>query len=143
MVGGVSAVRRLGRHALLGGPGVGAVLFLLLLTAGLLVYDGATVANGGLGILCACLCGGAIPGILGRKPRKKRRRGLKFSKRRGIIPSASQHSEEEIPMKHIQTLNGATLKASAAKGGCGECQTSCQSACKTSCTVANQKCENQ
>lgn len=27
-------------------------------------------------------------------------------------------------MKHIQTLNGATLKASAAKGGCGECQTS-------------------
>ena len=38
-------------------------------------------------------------------------------------------------MKHIQTLNGATLKASAAKGGCGECQ--------TSCPVANQKCENQ
>ena len=43
-------------------------------------------------------------------------------------------------MKHIQTLNGATLKNSAAHGG--ECQTSCQSACKTSCTVANQKCEN-
>ena len=51
--------------------------------------------------------------------------------------------QEEIPMKHVQTLNGATLKASAAKGGCGECQTSCQSACKTSCTVANQKCENK
>ena len=46
-------------------------------------------------------------------------------------------------MKHIQTLNGATLKHSAAKGGCGECHTSCQSACKTSCTVANQKCENE
>ena len=45
-------------------------------------------------------------------------------------------------MKHIKTLNGATLKKSAAHGGCGECQTSCQSACKTSCTVANQKCEN-
>lgn len=44
-------------------------------------------------------------------------------------------------MKHITTLNSATLKNSAAKGGCGECQTSCQSACKTSCTVANQKCE--
>ena len=52
-------------------------------------------------------------------------------------------SEGEISMKHIQTLSGATLKASAAKGGCGECQTSCQSACKTSCTVANQKCENK
>ena len=43
-------------------------------------------------------------------------------------------------MKHVKTLNGATLKNSAAHGGCGECQTSCQSACKTSCTVANQKC---
>ena len=46
-------------------------------------------------------------------------------------------------MTHIQTLNGATLKQSAAHGGCGECQTSCQSACKTSCTVAHQKCENK
>ena len=44
-------------------------------------------------------------------------------------------------MSRIQTLNTATLKNSASKGGCGECQTSCQSACKTSCTVANQKCE--
>ena len=30
-------------------------------------------------------------------------------------------------MKHVKTLNGATLKKSAAHGGCGECQTSCQS----------------
>ena len=44
-------------------------------------------------------------------------------------------------MKHVKTLSGATLKVSAANGGCGECQTSCQSACKTSCTVANQQCE--
>ena len=48
----------------------------------------------------------------------------------------------EFFMKHVKILNGATLKNSACKGGCGECQTSCQSACKTSCTVANQKCEN-
>lgn len=46
-------------------------------------------------------------------------------------------------MKHIKTINKATLKASASHGGCGECQTSCQSACKTSCTVANQKCESR
>lgn len=46
-------------------------------------------------------------------------------------------------MKHIKTINVATLKNSLAKGGCGECQTSCQSACKTSCTVANQSCENK
>ena len=43
--------------------------------------------------------------------------------------------------KHVKTLSSATLKKSAVKGGCGECQTSCQSACKTSCTVANQECE--
>lgn len=46
-------------------------------------------------------------------------------------------------MKHVKVLSGATLKESAKKGGCGECQTSCQSACKTSCTVANQKCESK
>ena len=46
-------------------------------------------------------------------------------------------------MKYIVTLNEKSLKNSACKGGCGECQTSCQSACKTSCTVANQKCENE
>ena len=43
--------------------------------------------------------------------------------------------------KHIKTLSQATLKESAAKGGCGECQTSCQSASKTSSGVANQPCE--
>ena len=46
-------------------------------------------------------------------------------------------------MKRIKTLETRSLCATAAKGGCGECQTSCQSACKTSCGVANQKCENK
>lgn len=45
-------------------------------------------------------------------------------------------------MSHIKTLNTCTFKETAAKVGCGECQTSCQSACKTSCTVGNQSCEN-
>ena len=73
LVGGIYAVRRSGA-ALAAGLGVGAVLFLLLMTAGLIACEGASVANGGVSILCACLCGGAIPGILGRKPKKKRRR---------------------------------------------------------------------
>lgn len=51
--------------------------------------------------------------------------------------------EVNIMEKHIKTLTPNTLKESACKGGCGECQTSCQSACKTSCTVANQECENE
>ncbi len=74
LVGGAYAVHRCGGRSLAAGPGVGAVLFLLLLTAGLIAYEGTSVANGGVRILCACLCGGAIPGILGRKPKKKRRR---------------------------------------------------------------------
>lgn len=45
-------------------------------------------------------------------------------------------------MKHIKTLTGKSHSSTIAKGGCGECQTSCQSACKTSCTVGNQSCEN-
>ncbi|GHV19357.1 six-cysteine peptide SCIFF [Clostridia bacterium] len=44
-------------------------------------------------------------------------------------------------VQHVKTI--AKPKLSAAKGGCGECQTSCQSACKTSCTVANQVCEKR
>jgi predicted ribosomally synthesized six-cysteine peptide SCIFF len=44
-------------------------------------------------------------------------------------------------MKRIKTVATRDLKASAAHGGCGECQTSCQSASKTSCSIANQQCE--
>ena len=72
--GGIYAVRHVEGRSLLAGLGVGVVLFLLLLTAGFIVYQGASVANGGAGILCSCLCGGAIPGLLGRKHKKKRRR---------------------------------------------------------------------
>ena len=46
-------------------------------------------------------------------------------------------------MKRVKTLTTGTLSNTVAKGGCGECQTSCQSACKTSCTVGNQSCENK
>ncbi len=46
-------------------------------------------------------------------------------------------------MKHIKTINEATLSKSIDNRGCGECQTSCQSACKTSCTVANQSCQKK
>lgn len=74
LVGGTYTVRRVDGRSLPAGLGVGAVLFLLLLTAGFIVYQGASMANGGAGILCACLCGGAIPGLLARKPKKKRRR---------------------------------------------------------------------
>ena len=75
LAGGLSAGRRLAGSGLLSGLGVGAVLFLLLLTAGLLAFEDASLERGGLPILCACLCGGGLAGLLSRrKPKKKRKR---------------------------------------------------------------------
>lgn len=61
----------------------------------------------------------------------------------GIIKNSNGIFKGGIKMKYIKTISGSNLKDTIAKGGCGECQTSCQSACKTSCTVGNQKCENK
>lgn len=74
LVGGLVAVRRLERGTLLAGLGVGGILFLLLLTVGFLLYEDASLSNGGVPILIACCCGGAIAGVLGGRPRKKRKR---------------------------------------------------------------------
>ena len=76
LAGGCYAISGIRSRALLVGLGVGAVLFLLLLTAGLLAYDTASVDQGGAGLLCACLCGGGIAGLLGSgdASKKKRRR---------------------------------------------------------------------
>ena len=72
--GGLFAVRRCGSASLLAGLAAGAVLFLLLLTIGLLLYDGMSVEHGGLGLLSGALCGGAAAGLLGARPKKKKRR---------------------------------------------------------------------
>ena len=42
-------------------------------------------------------------------------------------------------MKHVKTMNTSMLKNTMAKGGCGECQTSCQSACKTRLAKTDKK----
>ncbi len=55
------------------GMATGAVFFLLLLTLGVLFFENVAPAEGGLGLLCAALFGGAAAGILGGK-RKRRRR---------------------------------------------------------------------
>ena len=73
LIGGMYAAGRIGRRTLLVGLGVGGVLFLLLLTAGLLAYDTASVEQGGGGLLCGCLCGGGLAGLLGGLGKKRRR----------------------------------------------------------------------
>lgn len=73
-VGGSFAVRRCGTRALIAGLSSGGVFFLLLLTAGLLLFETMSIEHGGLGLLSGTLCGGAAAGLLGAGPNKKKRR---------------------------------------------------------------------
>ena len=72
--GAMTAVRRCGSRALIVGLAVGAVFFLLLLTVGVLLFEIMSLEAGGLGLLCGGLCGGAAAGLMGSKPKKKRRK---------------------------------------------------------------------
>lgn len=75
-VGGILAVRQCSGRGLFVGLAVGGGLFLLTLTVGVIFFDGVSFENGGLGLLCGALCGGAAAGILsggGKRPQKKRR----------------------------------------------------------------------
>lgn len=78
--GGVFAVRSCPARGLFVGVAVGTVLFLLQLTLGILLYDTLSLENGGIGLLCGDLCGGAAAGILFRGGKK---RPGKAKKRRG------------------------------------------------------------
>ena len=74
--GGRMAVRRCGARALIVGLCAGLVLFLLLLTIGVIGFHAAP-ESGGIGLLCASLCGGAVAGLLGggqSQGKKKRRK---------------------------------------------------------------------
>lgn len=73
-LGGLFAVSRYRTKVLLVGVGTGIVLFLLLLTAGILFYDSVSLENHGVGLFCASLFGGALAGAFGAKPKKKRRK---------------------------------------------------------------------
>lgn len=74
LAGGWTAVRKERRWAIPLGLGTGGILFLLLLLTGLIFYEGSPSAEHMLPVLCACLCGGGMAGILGRKNKKKRKR---------------------------------------------------------------------
>ena len=74
LLGGAFAVRRRKIAPLPTGLGAGGMLFLLLLAAGGLLYDVLpTLRTGGV-VASACLCGGGLAGVLGGKPKKKRRK---------------------------------------------------------------------
>ncbi len=74
LLGGLFAIGSQGARAIPMGLGVGVMLFLLCMTGGFVVYGNQNIGSGGVGILCACLCGGAMAGILRKKRKKKSKR---------------------------------------------------------------------
>ena len=74
LLGGLLAVRWVGSKPLPVGLGTGLILFLLLLSIGLLLYDSASLAQGGVRLALACACGGALAGVLGGRRKKPKRK---------------------------------------------------------------------
>lgn len=74
LIGGGVAVRRCGAGPLLAGLASGGILFLILLTVGVLFLHNTSVENGGAGLLGGALGGGAVSGLLGARPKKKHRK---------------------------------------------------------------------
>lgn len=74
LIGGWSIGKRPPCSPLFMGVGVGVILFLILLSAGLLFYEEASISNGGASLLACCCCGGALSGIFRGKAKKKRKR---------------------------------------------------------------------
>lgn len=74
LVGGVVAVSRCKGRSMIVGLFTGVALFLILLTLGVLLYETVALEDGGVPLGCACLCGGALAGLFGARPKKKRRK---------------------------------------------------------------------
>lgn len=75
LIGGWFACGRWPARRLLAGLGTGAVCFLLILAVGLLMSDDFELGAQALTEGAACLCGGALAGILSRKRKAKKRGG--------------------------------------------------------------------
>ena len=68
--GGIYSIRKIRSRSLLVGTGVGAILFLLLLTAGLLAYDTASLEQGEPAYSAPACAGERSPGYWEESPRK-------------------------------------------------------------------------
>lgn len=74
LTGGIVAVSRCKGRSMIVGLLTGVALFLILLTLGVLLYETVALEDGGVPLGCACLCGGALAGLFGARPKKKRRK---------------------------------------------------------------------
>jgi putative membrane protein (TIGR04086 family) len=74
VIGGFTALWAVGRgrsRTLIVGLSVCFIFYLLLFTGGILVFENNASAERWFGLFCGALCGGALAGLLGGKPRKK------------------------------------------------------------------------
>ncbi len=71
LLGGLVAVGKQRSRTLLVGIFTGALLYLMILMAGAVLYGSFGPEEGGVGLLCGALCGGALSGILGAVPPKR------------------------------------------------------------------------
>lgn len=142
-LGGVFVAKNSSRNGILHGGLIGLGYFVIILIASFVIKKQFDISPHLITMLLADICGAMLGGILGinSKNWKNIKKTLFFFDNMCYNILSNNIFLEDKTMKHVKTLNKATLKNSAKHGGCGECQTSCQSACKTSCTVANQKCE--
>lgn len=74
LCGALFSILRCKKRALLVGLSVSAVFFLLLLTAGVLIYGEVELEQGGAALLCGSLCGGAAAGLLRARPEKRKKK---------------------------------------------------------------------
>lgn len=82
LIGGLTAVGRHRSRGLMVGVAVGVCLFLMLLTIGYLWYGSVGLEQGGAAHLIACLCGGALAGLLGGSRGAKGKKGGRKRKTR-------------------------------------------------------------
>lgn len=68
--GGLFVCRRWNARRLLAGLAVGGLCFLLIVGVGLTMGGGLEMGSRGMLELAACLCGGAVAGLLSRKKKK-------------------------------------------------------------------------
>ncbi len=76
LFGGIYAVGRCSRAALLVGVGTGAVEWMILLAVGAIFFEGVSGAGEVWSVACSCLCGGLLAGVLsavrGKGSKRKR-----------------------------------------------------------------------
>lgn len=71
---GLIAARGMAGQRLPAGLCAGTAMFFVLLLAGLLMYEDASLENGGIGQLLACCCGAALASLPGRRSAGAKRR---------------------------------------------------------------------